>query len=263
MKSLGMKLSGLAFLLAAQGAAAYDYNVDLRNTGTTTAYDVAVVLDGAETVTNTFDGYGSGAWDGYFYDVSNQPTADGNTVIHWQNMWGNNSPIPPGDQIHVGWSTSDCHSTIKDMYWTSKTGGRIRGSVILNVSTGISYPTPTRPVIRFDHIYATEVAVRMELTNVRFAVVNQGLSLEGLTSANQELMAQLRPLGQGRFTLDPGQSISLDVPATVNAGQALVVVYDTGATAAKAGLAAAAASASSALATHFTQVVNRPNNPCP
>ncbi|MBJ6759893.1 hypothetical protein JGU66_03905 [Myxococcaceae bacterium JPH2] len=51
----GFLASSLVLVFAASSALAYDVNKDIKNTGPT-AYDIAVVLAGAETVTSTFNG---------------------------------------------------------------------------------------------------------------------------------------------------------------------------------------------------------------
>lgn len=227
MRKLALRLSGLALLLGAQSAAAYDYNCDLTNAGGITAYDLAVVLNGSENVTATFDGYSNGSYlHGHFNNVTKTPTTSGDTVIHWMNMEGNDSPIVPGKTIHVGWSTTDCHSTVKDMYWTDKEHRRIRGSVVHNVTWGITYQQSRWPVLDLGNVMTAKVPIAVR--NIRFTVVPRALPLEALASTNEELMRSLRPLTDAPVVLEPGQRISLRIPVDVAPDQAVVAFYEIG-----------------------------------
>ncbi|MFP2926820.1 hypothetical protein ACLESO_16790 [Pyxidicoccus sp. 3LG] len=248
MRKLALRLSGLALLLGAQSAAAYDFNCDLRNVGGTAAYDIAVVLEGSETITSTFDGYTYGALQGYFHDVTQTPTASGDTVIHWMNMEGNNSPIVPGKTIHVGWQTEDCKSTIKDMYWTDYFHNRIRGSVVHDTKHGIFYRDSRWPFLNLGNWMQTKVPVTVR--NVRFAVVPQALPLSALASNNQELMARLSPPSDAVISLAPGQEVFVQIPVAVQPGQALVTFFETG------------FEGSAARVGNFAQQVNVLNGPC-
>ncbi|WP_164011446.1 hypothetical protein [Pyxidicoccus trucidator] len=253
MRKIALRLSGLALLLGAQGAAAYDYNCDLRNTGSATAYDIAVVLDKSETVTATFNGYPSPSSPlyGHFYNVTHTATASGDTVIHWMNMNNNDSPIVPGKTIHVGWSTADCHSTVKDMYWTDKNHRRIRGSVVNNLSWGITYRDSRWPVLDLGNIFQAKAAIT--LFNLRFAVLPQALPLEALSSDNRELLEVLRPLSDAPITVNPGERRSIPIPANVEPGQAVVAFYE---------IAGDDAAPNAARIGNFVQQVNINNGPC-
>lgn len=225
MKNFGLRMSALMLALAAQGASAYEKNIDLKNTGTTTAYDVAVVLTGPETITSTFDGYTYGPLIGYFTQRTVTPTASGDTVIHWMDIDGLNTPIPPGKTIHVGWTTSDCKSQVKDIYWTNKEHGRLRNSTILDVRNNITYSTGRFPVI--DMTYVMEAPVNIRIQDVRFLVVDDALPLEALSTMNEELMARLQPVKEGSFVLAPGQSVRFELPVEVREGQSVLTVYTT------------------------------------
>ncbi|RYZ42650.1 MAG: hypothetical protein EOO71_07015 [Myxococcaceae bacterium] len=256
MKTFGFRMSALMLALAAQGATAFEYNVDLQNTGTTTAYDVAIVLSGAETITRTFDGYSSGVLAGHFDPPTATPTSSGDTVIHWMNMDGVDAPIPPGKTIHVGWSSQDCASQIKDMYWTSKSHGRLRNSTIKNLTHNIVYNTGRFPDVVLTNTQAHDTAVLVR--DVRFAVVDGSLPLEGLSSMNLELMQTLRPLKQGgTFVVAPGQQLRLQIPVEVQPGQSLIAVWTTGGDEAQ-GAVSTPDAVQGARALHFMQ---RPNNP--
>lgn len=226
MKTPAFRLSALALALATQGALAYEYNVDLKNTGTTTAYDVAVVLSGNETLASTFNGYQGGPLDGYFTDVQESHPASGDTIIHWMNIDGMDSPIPPGRTIHIGWSTQDCDSAVKDMYWTTKSHGRLSNSVLHNVTHNLTYVSGRPPIIDFNNVMEAQVAIRVR--DVRFAVVDAPLKLEALSSVNAALMKSLRSVKEGAFVLAPGERVSFTVPVALKEGQSLITVYSTG-----------------------------------
>ncbi|MCY1032092.1 hypothetical protein OV207_11535 [Corallococcus sp. BB11-1] len=255
MKTFSFRMSALMLALAAQGATAFEYNVDLENTGTTTAYDIAVVLSGTENITRTFDGYTSGALAGRFDAPTFTPTASGDTVIHWMNMDGWDAPIPPGKVIHVGWSSADCSSQIKDMYWTNKSHGRLRNSVIKNLTHNIVYTTGRFPDVVLTNHQAHDAAVLVR--DVRFAVVDGALPLEALSSMNVELLQMLRPVKEGSFTVAPGQEVRLSVPVEVQPGQSLIAVWSTGGDEAQ-GAVSTPNAVQGARALHFMQ---RPNNP--
>jgi hypothetical protein len=225
MKTPAFRLTALALAFAAQGAVAYEYNVDLKNTGSTTAYDVAVVLDDNETITSTFDGYGSGTLAGLFYDVQTSHPAPNRTVIHWMNMNAADDAIPPGKTIHVGWSSQDCNSKVVDMYWTTKSHARLRDSVLHNVTHNQTYTTGRFPVIDLTNTLSTQSHVRV--TDVRFAVVDSPLDLGALSTMNVDLMKSLRPVKQGSFVMAPGQSVRFEIPVNVRPGQSIITVYTT------------------------------------
>lgn len=226
MRKTSLSLCGLALLLGAQGAYAYDYNCDLQNVGSRDAFDIAVVLSGSENVTATFNGYNDGSWlQGHFYQVTKTPTAAGDTVIHWMNMEGNDSPIPPGKTIHVGWSTADCKSTVKDMYWTDKNHGPLLGGVVRNTSWGITYYKSRFPYLSLGN--AMDAKYPLAVRNLRFLVVDRALPLESLASNNQELMAALQPLSDERISVEPGRQVNIPLPVEVAPGQAVIAFYES------------------------------------
>jgi hypothetical protein len=201
-----------------------DVNKDLTNHGPA-AYDLAIVLQGSETLTNSYNGYQSGDKVGWF-DSPSTTTVGGNTVIHWQNFSdGTDNQINTNQTIHVGFSTADGTHTIVDMYWTDINGHRIPGSVVYDVSTGHTYQSG-----RFDWQWVNDfaTAAQISVTNVRYAVFPQPFPLAQLNSENAELARALAPLTPG-FVLGPGEQRSLTVPASVPAGSAVVTVYETSA----------------------------------
>jgi hypothetical protein len=226
MRKLSLKLCGLALLVGAQGAYAYDYNCDLKNLSGRDAFDVAVVLNGSETVTSTFDGYNDGSWlQGHFYNVTKTPTAAGDTVIHWMNMEKNDSPIIPGKTIHVGWSTKDCKSTVKDMYWTGKDHQPLPGGVVQNTSWGITYYKSRFPFLSLGN--AMDAKYPIVLRNLRFLVVDRPLPLEALASNNLELMAALQPVSDEPIVVEPGRQVNIPLPVEVAPGQAVIAFYES------------------------------------
>jgi hypothetical protein len=204
---------------------AYDVNKDIKNLGPN-AYDVAVVLPGLHTGITTFNGYppGSCRTAGQFSSVSNGPVG-GNTEIHWQNFNdGSGNVIKTNKIIHVGWSSNDHSTSIQDMYWTDASGKRIPGSVLYNITTGWTYNQTTNVVLlNWQHIFRTNAPITLQ--NISFAVLPQAFPLAQLNPCNTVLAAQLRALSTG-FTLAPGETRSISLPATVPPGSAVVVSYD-------------------------------------
>ncbi|MEK6677626.1 MAG: hypothetical protein AABZ47_18485, partial [Planctomycetota bacterium] len=50
-----------------------------------------------------------------------------------------NGQIDNGELVHVGWTTLDHSSNIKDMFWTDAQGNRIPGSKIHNTTNRWHY----------------------------------------------------------------------------------------------------------------------------
>jgi hypothetical protein len=207
------RLLPLVLCLSSSSALAMDVNLDIINQGVQ-AWDFAVVLTGTETVTQTYNGFSDGV---RFSNVA-QIQVGGDKLIHWTNP---TRPIQPGELFHIGWSTADHTSRIKDMYFTDRFGQRIKCSSTLIVGGHFS---PVRPnVIAFTNAFdaATAIAVRAP----RFMVAERALPLADLTSRNGELMGQLRPLA-GDFEVRPGQTVEVELPIPVAPGQAVNLVYD-------------------------------------
>jgi hypothetical protein len=197
-----------------------DFNADFLNTGTVTAYDIALVLAGNETIDGTYNGEGS-----YPHFRNFCQTSDGSTTtMHWQSPWnestGNPVPITPGTTVHVGYSTPDNTSEILDAYWTDQGGGRIPGGGI---------------AITWGHIDQAGVTIsnslksRISIRNLRYNLFPQRWPLADLVGTNQALSDSLLPLpGPAALTLDPGQSARFEFPSAIPPGYAAVVVFNEG-----------------------------------
>lgn len=225
--SLSLAAGGLALALpngAAGGNAGYDINKDLTNRGPV-ADDLAIVLAGAETISDHFDGYPASASAGHpigWFDPPSETAVGGNTVVHWQDFGDlDDSRIDNGQTIHVGLSTADGTNTIADMYWTGPDGKRLPGSVVFDVHAGLTYQS-TRATWSWANNFAT--AAPLSVSNVRYAVFAQPLALGDLVNSNPHLAAALQPLAAD-FTLAPDTVQSIPLPVAVAAGSAVVVVY--------------------------------------
>jgi hypothetical protein len=211
-----------AIILCAGSAHAYDVNKDLENLGPD-AHDLSVILSGSESVVSHFDGYTSGPLQGRFNSFATGP--DGaNTQMRWQDFDdGGNDMIDTGQKIHVGWSTSDHSSNIKDMYWTDETGSRIPGSIVYNITSDWRYETSTLiTTLVWPNLFDELVLV----SGAEFAVLDDTVPLEELNEFNSDLVAQLEPVpGASSFEVAPGESVEFDLPSLVGEGQAVVVRY--------------------------------------
>ncbi len=238
----------LSLLLAAVAAAValpngagggIQVNKDLTNLGPV-ADDFAIVLTGAESITQTFDGHTAAPYVGWF-GAPTVSTVGGNTVIHWQGFNDyDDSRIDNGQTIHVGLSTGDGTHQIADMYWTGPDGRRLSGSVVYDIDANVTYKTNV-VTWTWANNYA-DTAANLAVSNVRFAVFGQPLALGDLTNQNAQLAGALRPLSQG-FGVAPGGAQTLTLPAAVAPGSAVVVVYTV------------SAPGSGALVTDFLQTV--------
>lgn len=209
-------------ILCAGSAHAYDVNKDLENLGPA-AHDLSVILSGSESVVSHFDGYTSGPLQGRFNSFATGPDGP-NTKMRWQDFDDNdNDLIDPGQKIHVGWSTSDHSSNIKDMYWTDETGARIPGSIVYNITSDWRYETSTLiTTLVWPNLFDDLVLV----TGAEFAVLSEPVPLEDLNEFNTDLVSQLEPLpGASSFEVAPGESVEFDLPSLVAEGQAVVVRY--------------------------------------
>lgn len=220
------------------GVPGYDVNKDLKNLGPA-AYDVAIVLKGSETITNSMNGYPPGDPDrpGQFSSRT-ESIVGGNTVIHWEHMDdGTDNKIDNGQTIHVGFSTADGNREILDIYWTNASGQRIRGSVVLDVYGKVTYGSN-----RLAWDLANSYAEQATVSNIRYAILSSPETLPGLGVGNQALAAALHPI-DGTFVLAGGESTTIEIPGDVAPGSAVVLVYEV------------SGEGSAAVVTNFVQTV--------
>ncbi|MGZ3457652.1 MAG: hypothetical protein ACXU86_04020 [Archangium sp.] len=211
------KLLVLAAALAASSAFADDINIDIRNNGPD-AYDFAVILSGVETVNWTFNG----PYNGQTFGQVTKVQVGTDTLIHWQNP--SLGVIAAGSVFHIGWTTTDHTSQIKDMYFTDKFGQRIMCSQVKIVGSHPIHPGFPGGVAVFENALAATDTIAIR--NPRFVVFDQPQPLAALNSQNQEIMGQLRPL-TGDFTVRPGETVQVQLPVIPTAGQGVLLVYDT------------------------------------
>jgi hypothetical protein len=226
---------------ASRAVGPVDFNADFTNTGWWTAYDIALVLAGSEKIDGTYDGVAP-----YLHFRNFCHTTDGSTTtLHWQAPWDDSTNAPgaitPGKTIHVGYSTPDNTSEILDAYWTNEYGGRIPGGGIAITRAHIDQAGVT---------ISNSFKDRISISNLSYNLYSTRLGLGQLVGANQELMADLRPLGgPAVLSLEPGQSLRFDFPSPVPPGYAAVVVFNQGGV------------ASTASALSFTQAVPAQGTP--
>jgi len=229
-------------------AFSYDVNKDVKNLGSN-AQDLAVELSGTETVTSHYDGYpvGTGTGkDGKFSSFSTGASG-GNTKLHWQNFNdGSDNNINTNQSIHVGWSTADHSSNVRDMYWTDGTGAKKPGSQVFNITTGWTYTQALSQLnASWDNIFSPGggPGSTVTITNAMYAVVNNHIPLDSLNGFNASLAALLiNPVpGGNTFTVSAGGSVSRTISG-VAAGKYVVFRYDV------------SAPADSAQVTDFVQV---------
>ncbi|HVR08014.1 MAG TPA: hypothetical protein VMW75_08185 [Thermoanaerobaculia bacterium] len=192
----------LAAILGSSTGMATTCNLDWRNTGTQTAYDLALVLPGLKTITQWYDG--TPGHDDVF-SATSATQAGGNTTLHWTSPTTPIAPDPSGTspQVHVGWTTSDktCPQLVTG-YWTDQNGNAIPGSFVAVV---------------VDHLTASELSITNSLgstitiSNVRFAYVSSPVSLPDLNRSNQGLVSQLQTLSSGG-SLGAGQTLHVPIP---------------------------------------------------
>lgn len=206
----------LILALAVSPLAAYDCNIDIKNTGTQVAWDVAVVLEGIENITRTFDGYSTGR-----FQTLTKNTSGPNTVLHWEHPTGSiaGNGIDPNEIIHVGWSTTDQNSHVVDMYWTGEEGERLFGS---NIRVTLAQIIGNR--VTFSHAFAS---AGVDLRHIRYSIRPHRWDLPLLNPSNATLMASLRPL-ESFLHLEPGDVVTLTIPEAVPAGAAVTLVYEAG-----------------------------------
>lgn len=204
---------------------AYDVNKDLRNLGPP-AHDLSVILSGVENVIGHFDGYTSGPIEGEFGTFATGPDGP-NTKMKWDNFSDSqNQSVDTGQTIHVGWSTSDHSSNIKDMYWTDETGGRIPGSTILNITSGWRYETSGQFWALFENDFQSEIMpdVPVFISDLQFAILPGPIPLAALNAQNTDL--EFEPVIDFReFLVEPGESIDIPLLEPVLPGSAVILRY--------------------------------------
>ena len=215
----------LFVLFGAVFAFGYDVNKDLRNIGTAAAHDLTVVLSGSENVTNHYDGYPSRR----FQSFATGPVPP-NTQLRWQdlNEPGGNNMIDPGEIVHVGWTTADHSSNVKDMWWTDATGARIPGSKIYNITSGWTYETNSQLVTlswfnEFDP--ANDDPATISVLDLHFAVLDTPVPLEELNFENGPLNDQMIFVDSFFDVEYNAPPLETTLPVSVGPDQAVVLRY--------------------------------------
>jgi hypothetical protein len=165
-------------------------NYDLTNTGSNTAWDVAVVLSGNVT----FSDY----YDGPFGGHPAITIAGGNTTLHWTSP---SYAIDNGIKVHVGFTptTGDC--PVIDIYWTDENGNRIPTSF---VGTAQNHYTDSNVTI------TNRSFGNIRVNDVRWACQAAALPLAALNAQNDYLSRSMVQIGDAS-TLAPGQSWTIPV----------------------------------------------------
>jgi len=169
----------------------YEVNKDLKNLGAA-ASDLTVVLSGTENVASHFDGYTSGTLQGRFKSFATGPSG-ANTEMKWDNFVdGGNNQIDTNQTIHVGWSTSDNSSNVKDMFWTDATGQRMSGIAIFNITSGWRYNTATEILtLEFENIFVSSPFSGLQTIDIEIVMLE-------LTSVNPIDILPLEDLNSQR-----------------------------------------------------------------
>lgn len=202
------------------GALAYDVSKDLKNLGPAAA-GITVILCGDEKITQTFDGYPSGQYQGTFGSVSTT-SEGGNTKISWSKFDDGDGKIDTDQVVHVGWSTEDGSSLICDMYYTDENGKRIDGSKIENITPKITLTPGGGTNGIFENSNSFNFVV---IGDISFGVFAAPLPLAALNVLNEPLNIELIPLGLSSIPLAPGQSWQFPIPAQVPPNGSLVLRY--------------------------------------
>ncbi len=228
MKRL-ITLIGCAMLLLNLPVLGYDVNKDITNQGPD-AHDVAVELSGTETVWDHFDGFHFSPPVGWFNSFASGPSGP-NTLLHWQNFDdGTDNVINNGQEIHIGWSTQDHASNVKDMYWTDATGQRLPGSKVYNSTTKWTYEQSSQVMhAAWDNIFSPDGGPGETITvsDVVYAVLDVAIDLDSLNHQNAFLSGLFAPLpGGASFEVPPGGTVTLDIPAPVLPGHVVVARYE-------------------------------------
>jgi hypothetical protein len=223
-----------------------DVNKDLTNTGPSPGYDLTVILEGLEDTdyieqpAHHYDGNDlPGHTQGTFGDFDARQE-DGNTILQWTDFkdnqaTGDKTGVDTGQTIHVGWGTKDGTSSIKDMYWTSKSHSRIPASVVYNITSGYIYGPHKGQVKQVWHNtfdpnldYGPQQSIAV--SNVQYALLERPLRLDELNAGNTWLSAQLRSLPGGTsFEVPFDDSMTLPIPDVVGVGTAVVLRYEVSA----------------------------------
>lgn len=209
-------VSALALSFAASASADHCINKDLINLGPT-AYDIGVVITGNQPLTWRYDGYPNAK----FTNFTAVP-AGTNTFLHWRNLNGTDAPILLGDLVHVGWCVKNSFNFV-DMFWTTKAGGRVPGSVVYNLTTKTTYFNGVRRLV-LSHRFDT--ANPIVVSDIHVAVTSAPFPLAELNRENQVLASQLAPLPGGEsVTIPPGGTVEIPLPVDAAPGSWLLTRF--------------------------------------
>lgn len=196
----------------------WDWNKDLYNWGTETAYDLAVILDGKSPVDWHFDGYDAH----YFGEFTSYPIA-GYTCLHWTSP---NNPVKVGQMAHVGAGGPDGNLKIIDMYWTDEHGNRLSKSVVWNATSSVRFENG-EAVFCLTNLIDIPAAPDGEpwadprpinIVDLRFVILDAPVPLENLNAENTELNDAMHPLVEEALLLAPGEEMQIPVPVDVAPG---------------------------------------------
>jgi hypothetical protein len=223
-KYMTVLIIGMVLILSAP-LVAYDVNKDIHNRKNPSAYDVAVILKGTETVTAHFDGYTAGTKRGRFGTFTWGP--DGaNTKLHWQSFTdGDNNAIDSCQTIHIGWSTGDHNSEILDMYWTDIAGQRIPGSSLYNITTNWTYASLDL-YLQWHNVFTPDGGSgdTIKVITVYYAELDNAIPLDSLNTENPTLASQLQLIGDDTVAIAAGGGYSLRIPGVAE-NKYIVVRY--------------------------------------
>lgn len=229
MKTLRFFIGLMALVMITGGMVqAYDVNKDIKNLGANGAVGIKVVMTGNETVTETFDGYSSGQYQGTFNPpaVQNQ---GGNTSITWTGFSDTDDNVIGQNQvIHVGWSTSDNSNEVVKIVWTDAQGNELPGgyeNVEPAVSSGGILGGGEMVNMGFRNLHSPGSLINIR--NIRWYLSPNRIPLADLNPFNQFLEVNLMPLPGGEVVdLPPGADVNLMLPQPVPPGFYVVLVYN-------------------------------------
>jgi hypothetical protein len=176
----------LALVLGGGVARATQCNIDLTNTGSTTAYGVTITLPGIQSINPTTGIYSGGGGDDVFHTFS-ITIVGGNTVLTWTNPttpYNTSSTV----QGHVGFTPSSGDCDIVAFNFLNQSGSPLPGAGLPYVEV---HWVGSSELVLFNN-FSYPVTVTVYGTQVSTA-----LTLPQLNRFNTSLMSSLQPLTGG------------------------------------------------------------------
>jgi hypothetical protein len=207
--------SGLALELADTTCTSVGVNKDLQNSTGQAANDIEILLEGAYSNVNHYDGYPANLFSSY----TESPAPGGNTLLTWSNP---NNDVQPGQIAHVGFNVPGTSVNILSVSWTHN-GTPIGCAPQVSGNTH-SWGSPGSQVIYANNSLGCEPVPRyVGALTVEWHA--RRVPLAALNPRTPRKPLRVDAIRRAPIRLAPKATVAVDVPAAPPSAQFGVIVY--------------------------------------